>query len=157
MLKKYITYCSILSYPLWFNLQIEPKKYSIYREEAVDAITVALESSLSDEKIREKCCHTLLVLGGHFSFSGKVMTEDWILKKAGFIDCNESELLDNEDIVPVESIPSVRFVLSWNAFFVLCDALFDSLSLSIYIYIEFVQISFESMKCVSSHVIFGTL
>ncbi|XP_063935365.1 putative E3 ubiquitin-protein ligase LIN isoform X1 [Daucus carota subsp. sativus] len=84
---------------LHLDLLIAPKKYSIYREEAVDAIVVALESSLTDDKIRENCCHALLVLGGRFSLSGKVMIEDWILKIAGFIDCHEPELLDsNEDL-----------------------------------------------------------
>ncbi|KAK1356147.1 RING-type E3 ubiquitin transferase [Heracleum sosnowskyi] len=86
---------------LHLDLLIAPKKYSIYREEAVDAIAVALESSLTDDKIRDKCCNALLVLGGRFSLSGKVMIEDWILKKAGFIDCHEPELLDSkEDILP---------------------------------------------------------
>lgn len=77
-------------------LQVEPQKYSVYREEAVDAITVALESSLSDEKVREKCCRALLILGGHFSFAGKIMTEDWILKKAGFLDGPAYDSPDNE-------------------------------------------------------------
>lgn len=95
---------------------MEAKTYSIYREEAVDAIAMCLEKSLFDEKIREVCCHTLLVLGGRFSFSGKVMTEDCILKKAGCIDCNELEVCDNEGIVPEDNIQSVRSVFS-------CDTL----------------------------------
>lgn len=69
---------------------------------------MALESSLTDDKIREKCCNALLVLGGRFSLSGKVMIEDWILKKAGFIDCHEPEIHDSkEEIVPANCIPSV--------------------------------------------------
>ncbi|XP_074348646.1 putative E3 ubiquitin-protein ligase LIN isoform X3 [Apium graveolens] len=92
---------------LHLDLLIAPKKYSIYREEAVNAIAVALESGLTDDKIREKCCNALLVLGGRFSLSGKVMIEDWILKKAGFIDCHEPEIIDSkEDIVPANCIPS---------------------------------------------------
>lgn len=36
---------------LHFDLLVERRKYSIYPEEAVDAITVALGGSLSDKKI----------------------------------------------------------------------------------------------------------
>jgi hypothetical protein len=78
-------------------LQVEPQKYSIYREEAIDAITMALEDSLVDEKVREKCCRALLILGRRFSFSGKSLTESWILKQAGFKDIYEVNLLENED------------------------------------------------------------
>lgn len=61
----------------------QQQKYSIYREEAVDTISSAMDASLSNEKVQEACCKALLILGGRISFSGKVMTEDWILKKAG--------------------------------------------------------------------------
>ncbi|KAA8528137.1 hypothetical protein F0562_035612 [Nyssa sinensis] len=81
---------------LQLDLLVEPRKYSIYREEAVDAITVALDGSLSDEKVRVNCCRALLTLGGCFPFSGKLMTDDWILKQAGFLDGLESDSLDNE-------------------------------------------------------------
>ncbi|KAK3042266.1 hypothetical protein RJ639_001861 [Escallonia herrerae] len=81
---------------------VEPKKNSIYREEAVDAVMLALDSSLADEKVRENCCRALLILGARFSFSGKIMTEDWILKQAGFLEGPESEAFDREDnIVPL--------------------------------------------------------
>ncbi|CAK9147263.1 unnamed protein product [Ilex paraguariensis] len=93
---------------LSWNLQVEPQKYSIYREEAVDAITEAMESSLSDEKVRGKCCRALLILGGRFSFAGKLMTEDWILKQAGFLDGPESDALDKEtdNVQADDNIPS---------------------------------------------------
>ncbi|KAM7528857.1 hypothetical protein LguiB_032267 [Lonicera macranthoides] len=79
----------------------EPNKHSIYREEAVDALTVAMDISLSDEKVREKCCRAVLILGGRFSSSGKLMTEDWILKQAGFLQGPDHE----EDKILVENIP----------------------------------------------------
>ncbi|EEF34256.1 hypothetical protein RCOM_0146510 [Ricinus communis] len=63
---------------------VEHHKFSIYREEAVDAIVMALESSLTDEKVCEKTCRALLALGGRFSASGKSLTESWVLKQAGF-------------------------------------------------------------------------
>ncbi|KAM7502740.1 hypothetical protein LguiB_001644 [Lonicera macranthoides] len=92
---------------LHLDLLVEPKKYSIYREEAVDALTVALESCLLDEKVREKCCKALLILGEHFSFSGKIMTEDWFLKQSGFLQGPESEIFEiGEDKLLVdEKIP----------------------------------------------------
>ncbi|KAK3205038.1 hypothetical protein Dsin_019084 [Dipteronia sinensis] len=67
-------------------LQVEPKKFSMYREAAVDAITMALDESLTDEKVREQCCRALIILGGRFSFSGELITESWILSQAGLDD-----------------------------------------------------------------------
>ncbi|XP_059278448.1 uncharacterized protein LOC132032759 isoform X2 [Lycium ferocissimum] len=68
-----------------------------YRDDAVDAMTMALESSLSDERSREICCKALLILGGHFSFSGKIMTEDWILTQAGFLEGCGAEYPDEKE------------------------------------------------------------
>ncbi|XP_040991013.1 putative E3 ubiquitin-protein ligase LIN [Juglans microcarpa x Juglans regia] len=82
---------------LHLDLLVEPKKYSIYREKAIDAITVALEDSLVDEKVQEKCCQALLILGGRFSFSGKLLTGSWTLKQAGFKDICGGNSLENED------------------------------------------------------------
>ncbi|KAK9273237.1 hypothetical protein L1049_018044 [Liquidambar formosana] len=81
---------------LHLDLLLEPRKYSIYREEAVDAITAALDGSLTDEKVQAKCCRALLILGGHFSTFGKVLTENWILKQAGYDDGFEADALDSE-------------------------------------------------------------
>ncbi|KAK6937053.1 U-box domain [Dillenia turbinata] len=73
----------------WFDqgnrtCPLENLKYSIYREEAVDAIAVALEESLTDTSVRDTCCRALLILGGYFSYSGEVSTERWMLKQAGY-------------------------------------------------------------------------
>lgn len=78
-------------------IQEEPQHYSIYREAAVDAITVALEESLTDEKIRENCCRALLILGRPFSVSTKLVSESWILKQAGFNNGCEVNSLNNEE------------------------------------------------------------
>ncbi|XP_042755317.1 putative E3 ubiquitin-protein ligase LIN isoform X1 [Lactuca sativa] len=83
----------------------QQQKYSIYREEAVDTISSAMDASLSNEKVQEACCKALLILGGRISFSGKVMTEDWILKKAGSdnkITIKDNVLMDTEDEEAVE-------------------------------------------------------
>ncbi|KAJ9183105.1 hypothetical protein P3X46_007012 [Hevea brasiliensis] len=96
---------------LHLDLSVEPQKYSIYREEAVDAIAAALEDSLTDEKIREKSCRALLALGGRFSASGKSLTESWILKQSGFnnnyemnsqeynLSLDDSFLLEDEETI----------------------------------------------------------
>ncbi|GMP91981.1 hypothetical protein CsSME_00042416 [Camellia sinensis var. sinensis] len=93
---------------LHLDLLVEPRKYSIYREEAVDAITVALDGSLYNEKIRAKCCRALLILGGRFSSSGKIMIEDWILKQTGFLVGSDPNSLENEEdgVLVDEIIPS---------------------------------------------------
>lgn len=61
----------------------------------MDAIVVALESSLTDKKVQEKSCRALFILGGRFSASGKLMTESWVLEQAGF-NCN-CEVNSHED------------------------------------------------------------
>ncbi|KAK4419495.1 putative E3 ubiquitin-protein ligase LIN [Sesamum alatum] len=69
---------------------------NIYRQEAVDALTTTLERSLSSETIQKKCSRALLILGGVFSSSGKLMTEDWILKLAGFLNGPDWDITDKE-------------------------------------------------------------
>ncbi|RZC83173.1 hypothetical protein C5167_045959 [Papaver somniferum] len=71
---------------LHLDLMVTPQKHSIYREEAVDSIAVALKSSLTNEKIRKNCCKALLILGGKFPLSGELLTESWCLRQAGFYD-----------------------------------------------------------------------
>ena len=64
-------------------MQAEPRRYSIYREEAADGIVAALECSIYDGKLTENSRRALLMLGGHFSSSGEILTEDCLLKQAG--------------------------------------------------------------------------
>nr|GMD26081.1 putative E3 ubiquitin-protein ligase LIN-1 isoform X1 [Ipomoea batatas] len=85
---------------LHFHLLTDTQCSNACIDEAIDAITVALESSFLDERLIEMCCKALLILGGHFSSFGKIMTEDWILKQAGFIDRFESDLESSEDNEP---------------------------------------------------------
>ncbi|CAI0440622.1 unnamed protein product [Linum tenue] len=71
---------------LHLDLLVAPQNYySIYREEAVDAIAVALEGSLIDDKVRESTCKALLMLGGRFSAAGgqSSFIKNWVLKQAG--------------------------------------------------------------------------
>lgn len=77
-------------------MQVEPRKYSIYREEAVDAISLALDLSLNDENVQERCCKALLVFGGHFSFPQTLSPEHWILKQEGCSETYRAMTCDNE-------------------------------------------------------------
>ncbi|KAD7479749.1 hypothetical protein E3N88_02885 [Mikania micrantha] len=81
---------------LHLDLLVDQQKYSIYREEAVDTITSALDISLFDEKVRETCCRALLIMGGRISFSGEVITQDYILEKVGFFKRLESDVLEDK-------------------------------------------------------------
>ncbi|XP_010265971.1 PREDICTED: putative E3 ubiquitin-protein ligase LIN-1 isoform X2 [Nelumbo nucifera] len=85
---------------LHFDLLVEPRKCSIYREEAIDTITMALDHCLTDRKGQEECCKALLILGGRFSFSGEVSIENWLLRQSGFCDWCEAGSLDKD----VESV-----------------------------------------------------
>lgn len=69
----------------------------MHREEAVDAITEALDFSLTDANVRENCCKALLILRRYFSFSGKSLSRSWILKPADFSGSCEVNSLDSED------------------------------------------------------------
>ncbi|KAK7272831.1 hypothetical protein RIF29_13871 [Crotalaria pallida] len=84
---------------LHFDILVEePKKFSIYREVAVNAIAVALDASLNDEKARVKCCKALLILCGHFSSTGKILTKNSILKQGGCnSDSSELKPLGNQE------------------------------------------------------------
>lgn len=81
---------------LHFDLLVEPRKYSIYREEAVDAISLALDLSLNDENVQERCCKALLVFGGHFSFPQTLSPEHWILKQEGCSETYKAITCDND-------------------------------------------------------------
>ncbi|KAF7835249.1 putative E3 ubiquitin-protein ligase LIN-1 isoform X1 [Senna tora] len=83
---------------LYYDLLVEPQKYSIYREQAVNSISVAFDASLNDEKVREKCCRSLFILAGHFSSTGKILTKNSILKEVGYHnDISEVKTPDHEE------------------------------------------------------------
>ncbi|KAL3851574.1 hypothetical protein ACJIZ3_013456 [Penstemon smallii] len=71
---------------LLMDLMGDPLECSIYREEAVDTIVNALDSSFLDEKVQDQTARALLLLGGHFSYTGEPDIEEWLLRKAGFQD-----------------------------------------------------------------------
>ncbi|VAH51830.1 hypothetical protein VPH35_031313 [Triticum aestivum] len=57
---------------------------SVYREEAAKTLTESLRRCLIDENVVPNTRKALLMLGGHFSFSGDLLAEDRMLEQAGF-------------------------------------------------------------------------
>ncbi|KAL5207062.1 hypothetical protein ABZP36_031497 [Zizania latifolia] len=71
---------------LQLDLLGDPSQYSVFREEAIDAMVAALEHSPHSRKLQEQCARALLLLAGRFSSSGEPIAEAWLLKRAGLDD-----------------------------------------------------------------------
>lgn len=70
---------------LQLDLLGDPSNCSMYREEAIDALTAAMNCQTCSEKIQEKSARALLMLGGQFpSYAEEATSEKWLLKLAGF-------------------------------------------------------------------------
>ncbi|XP_057489854.1 putative E3 ubiquitin-protein ligase LIN-1 [Actinidia eriantha] len=68
---------------LQLDLLVEPRKMSIYREEAIEALIEALRRK-DFPNCQVMAFDTLLSLSGRLTPSGKPYTEAWLLKIAGF-------------------------------------------------------------------------
>ncbi|KAK8965927.1 putative E3 ubiquitin-protein ligase LIN-1 [Platanthera guangdongensis] len=68
----------------------ESRTSRAYKDAAVKCIKQSLESCMSDKKFIANCRRALLMLGGHFSYSGEIVTENWLLEKAGY-DCKDED------------------------------------------------------------------
>ncbi|KAG0491711.1 hypothetical protein HPP92_005109 [Vanilla planifolia] len=77
-----------------FDLMEECKTHSAYMEAAVKCIITTLGCCLSDKGFIANCEKALLMLGGHFSSSGEILTEAWLLKQAG---CGDNSLSCNDE------------------------------------------------------------
>ncbi|XP_024198692.1 putative E3 ubiquitin-protein ligase LIN-2 [Rosa chinensis] len=88
---------AVLLFYLDILVSIKPQEYSIHRSEAVDALAECLDCSLTDVNVRENCCKALLILGMHFSISGKLLSEKWITEEANPNGNGEVNSVDNED------------------------------------------------------------
>ncbi|XP_031283198.1 putative E3 ubiquitin-protein ligase LIN-1 [Pistacia vera] len=74
---------AIASLLLQLDLLVEPRKMSIYREEAVEALIEALRRK-DFPNSQMMALDALLSLSGRFTSSGRSYTEAWLLKIAGF-------------------------------------------------------------------------
>ncbi|KAI3750748.1 hypothetical protein L2E82_21540 [Cichorium intybus] len=98
----------IASLLLQLDLLVEPRKMSIYREEAIQTLIESLHKK-DFPNSQLAALDALSSLSGHLSASGKSLTEAWLLKLAGFnqpyedsmkkenIKENENELMENMD------------------------------------------------------------
>lgn len=82
-------------------LQVEQNSDNTYREAAAKVIADSLRCCLSDDNTALQTRKALLLLGGHFSFSGDLLAEDWMLTHAGFIDDSRATPVDSDAIVQV--------------------------------------------------------
>ncbi|KAK8461633.1 hypothetical protein SEVIR_1G072900v4 [Setaria viridis] len=88
---------------LQLDLLGDPLQYSVYREEAIEAMISALESSSRSKKVQEQCARALLILAGRFSSSGEPIAEAWLLKRAG-LDDSLSESFRRTEIFKDKSV-----------------------------------------------------
>ncbi|RRT46266.1 hypothetical protein B296_00050187 [Ensete ventricosum] len=84
---------------LHLDLMLGTSKRSIYKKEAVDGITLSLNCCLSDKSAIPNTQRALLMLGGHFSTSGEILIDSWLLQQGGFINglFNTINYHDDED------------------------------------------------------------
>ncbi|XLU49231.1 hypothetical protein S245_044045 [Arachis hypogaea] len=67
---------------LQLDLLVEPRKMSIYREEAIDTLISCLRNT-DFPAAQLAAAHTIMSLQGRFDFSGKSLTREVLLKRAG--------------------------------------------------------------------------
>lgn len=61
---------------------MEPRRHSLYREEAVEALVTSL-SSEENSSAQLEAAKVFVSLGGRFSYSGQSLVEAWLLETAG--------------------------------------------------------------------------
>ncbi|XP_010272313.1 PREDICTED: putative E3 ubiquitin-protein ligase LIN [Nelumbo nucifera] len=98
---------------LQLDLLEDSFQYSVYREEAVDAIITALDCKTCNEKVQQQSARSLLLLGGRFSYMGEASTETWLLKQAGFDDSTDDsfhgkEIVYDEILIQNEEEESIQ-------------------------------------------------
>ncbi|GLJ39830.1 hypothetical protein SUGI_0814240 [Cryptomeria japonica] len=81
---------------LQLELLVQPRRYSVYREEALEAIIAALHCG-TDKKAQLQAAKALLILGGRFSYLGQTLLEAWLLKKAGLENDFIDSLIEEDD------------------------------------------------------------
>ncbi|XP_042944493.1 putative E3 ubiquitin-protein ligase LIN [Carya illinoinensis] len=83
---------------LQLHLLGDTMKYSVYREEAVEAVITSLDCRLCNNKVQEQSARALLMLGGHFSYSGEASAESRLSQRAGFHE-NTGDSFRSKEIV----------------------------------------------------------
>ncbi|KAL7584374.1 putative E3 ubiquitin-protein ligase LIN-1 [Lactuca sativa] len=118
----------IASLLLQLDLLVEPRKMSIYREEAIQTLIESLpKKDFPNSQLA--ALDALSSLSGHLSASGKSLTEAWLLKLAGFDqpyeDSVKKENLKVNENEPIENMDKEEEIAanSWEKriAFVLCN------------------------------------
>ncbi|XP_076896077.1 putative E3 ubiquitin-protein ligase LIN-1 [Bidens hawaiensis] len=81
---------------LQLDLLVEPRKMSIYREEAIDNLISCLKN-VDSPTGQLAAADTLLTLQGRFSYSGKLLVRKFLLKRAGTDKNYRSTLRSRDD------------------------------------------------------------
>ncbi|CAM6119396.1 unnamed protein product [Calypogeia fissa] len=101
---------------LQLDLLEEPRKGSMYREEAVDSLVEALSSP--EWPSPAEAADTLIALGGRFSYSGKPMMKAWLLKIAGvdkyFLSLTKTEQESNDNDSTFDQEEEERAAKAWE-------------------------------------------
>ncbi|KAE9597325.1 hypothetical protein Lalb_Chr16g0385351 [Lupinus albus] len=72
---------------LMLDIMEDPCKCSnLYRAEAIEAVVTALNCQISDDLIKEQSARALLLLSGHFFYTGESLMEKSLLQQAGFLE-----------------------------------------------------------------------
>ncbi|XP_027355012.1 putative E3 ubiquitin-protein ligase LIN-1 isoform X2 [Abrus precatorius] len=89
---------------LLLDLMEDPVKGSLYRTEAIEALVVALNCQICNDRVQKQSARALLLLGGHFSYSGESLMEKSLLQKAGFQEICLEDSFTCKDIVVYDFI-----------------------------------------------------
>lgn len=91
-------------------LQEDHFKGSLYRAEAIETVVSALNCQLCNDRVQQQSARALLLLGGHFSYTGESLMEKVLLQKAGFQEtCLEDSFPPGKEMVVYDSIHRVSF------------------------------------------------
>lgn len=91
---------------LQLDLLVQPRKGSMYREEAIEALIGALSNK--DIPVSQvAAAETLVCLGGRFSPSGKPLLELWLLKSVGLEQGYKAAMKEEQQLLQSEGHLSV--------------------------------------------------
>ncbi|KAH7653300.1 Zinc finger RING/FYVE/PHD-type protein [Dioscorea alata] len=117
----------VASLLLQLDLLVEPRKMSIYREEAIDSLIEALKRK-EFAICQTIALETLCSLSGRLSSLGKPLTEAWLLKTAGFDQPYKTLMLEDQITMledePLETLEvEEKAMTAWEKrlAFVLCN------------------------------------
>ncbi|CAM6032894.1 unnamed protein product [Sphagnum compactum] len=80
---------------LQLDLLFESRRHSMYREEALEALVMALTAD-ENPKAQLEAAKVFATLGGRFSYSGKSLDEAWLLKTAGMAESYYRAMKDDQ-------------------------------------------------------------